>query len=135
MATTPQRGSTSGTQSNYPSSTGSTFQSGTSSGLSSGGTGTQSSFSRETPSKDPSHKEGPIARQIEQQTAKLPSDLFLWTALGAAGVSMVMQLSGAKHRGNFVAQWVPTLLIFGLYNKIVKVAGHDDLTGHRAQQM
>ncbi len=28
------------------------------------------------------HREGPVARSIEQQTAKLPSDLFLWAALG-----------------------------------------------------
>jgi hypothetical protein len=26
---------------------------------------------------------------------------------------------------NFLGHWVPTLLIFGLYNKLVKVAGHD----------
>lgn len=30
-----------------------------------------------------SHQEGPIARTIEQQTAKLPSDLFLWAAVGS----------------------------------------------------
>ena len=27
--------------------------------------------------------------------------------------------------GNFVAQWVPTCLIIGLYNKVVKQEGHD----------
>jgi len=26
-------------------------------------------------------REGPIARRIEEQTAKLPSDIFLWAAL------------------------------------------------------
>jgi hypothetical protein len=26
--------------------------------------------------------------------------------------------------GNFIAQWVPTWLIFGLYNKLVKLEGH-----------
>ena len=26
------------------------------------------------------HKEGKVARAIEEQTAKLPSDLFLWAA-------------------------------------------------------
>jgi hypothetical protein len=27
--------------------------------------------------------------------------------------------------GNFIAQWVPTWLIIGLYNKVVKQEGHD----------
>jgi len=27
--------------------------------------------------------------------------------------------------GNFIAQWVPTWLLFGLYNKMVKLEGHD----------
>ncbi len=35
------------------------------------------------------HREGPLARSIEQQTAKLPSDLFLWLALGSIGGSLV----------------------------------------------
>ena len=101
-------------------------------------TGSSSSFQSRTSGfdSDPSqHTEGPIARTIEQQTAKLPSDLFLWSALGVMGISLVMQFAGARHRANFVGQWVPTLLIFGLYNKIVKTAGHDEVTGHSAQTM
>ena len=30
----------------------------------------------------PEHEEGAVARAIEQQTAKLPSDIFLWLAAG-----------------------------------------------------
>jgi hypothetical protein len=71
------------------------------------------------------HREGPVAKQIEQQTAKLPSDLFLWGAVGAIVGSLMLQIGGAKDRANFVGQWAPTLLILGLYNKIVKVAGSD----------
>jgi hypothetical protein len=33
-------------------------------------------------------KEGPVAKQIEEQTAKIPSDTFLWTAIGAMAVSL-----------------------------------------------
>ena len=29
------------------------------------------------------HQEGAVARTIEQQTAKLPSDTFLWAGLGS----------------------------------------------------
>jgi len=32
---------------------------------------------------------------------------------------------GKWHEGLFIGQWVPTLLILGLYNKLVKVAGSD----------
>ena len=71
------------------------------------------------------HQEGPLAKAIEEQTAKLPSDLFLWAALGSMGVSAVLQLSGKKQTSQFVGQWVPSLLLLGVYNKIVKVAGSD----------
>jgi len=35
---------------------------------------------------------------------------------------------GRKVERNFVGQWAPTILILGLYNKIVKVAGSDRTT-------
>ena len=73
----------------------------------------------------PDQREGPVARNIERQTSKLPSDFFLWGALGAMGLSLVMQGTNRPHRAQFIGQWVPTLLLFGVYNKIVKVAGSD----------
>lgn len=71
------------------------------------------------------HREGSIARTIEQQTAKLPSDTFLWAALGSIGASLVLQAIDKKEYANFVGQWAPTLLILGMYNKIVKLQGSD----------
>ncbi len=71
----------------------------------------------------PEHREGPIARAIERQTAKLPSDAFLWIAVGAMAGSAIMQATGRRHLSLFVGQWAPTLLLMGLYNKLVKVAG------------
>jgi hypothetical protein len=70
-------------------------------------------------------REGPVARTIEHETAKVPSDVFLWAAVGAMGASALLQAARAKHTSLFVGQWVPVLLMFGLYNKIVKVAGSD----------
>ncbi|MBX3468536.1 MAG: hypothetical protein KF878_16815 [Planctomycetes bacterium] len=70
-------------------------------------------------------REGVIARGIERQTAKLPSDLFLWASLGSVVGSLALKTMGRDRDAEFVGQWVPTLLILGLYNKIVKVAGHD----------
>ncbi len=71
------------------------------------------------------HSEGPIARTIEQQTAKLPSDMFLWAAVGSMGASAIFQLMGKKHASLFVGDWVAPLLLFGVYNKIVNVQGSD----------
>ena len=71
------------------------------------------------------HSEGPLARAIEEQTAKLPSDTFLWLAIGSMIVSATMQLAGKKHGSVFVGQWAPSFLLFGVYNKLVKQLGSD----------
>jgi hypothetical protein len=76
-------------------------------------------------------KEGPVARTLESMTARLPSDLWLWASGVSMLVSLGLQLSGnrkTKDMSNFIGQWAPTLLILGLYNKLVKVAGHDRAT-------
>jgi len=73
----------------------------------------------------PPRTEGPVAKQIEEETSRVPSDWFLWAALGSLGVSMLLQASNKRENSLFVGQWVPTFLLLGVYNKIVKVAGHD----------
>jgi hypothetical protein len=89
-------------------------------------TATQSQ--RSTNEEARQHTEGPVARTIEQQTAKLPSDVFLWAAVGSIGLSLVLELTGKEEKSRFVGQWVSPFLILGLYNKIVKVAGSDRLS-------
>jgi hypothetical protein len=71
------------------------------------------------------HKEGPVAKTIEQETAKLPSDWFLWAAVGSIATSLLLLLSGSRHASTFVGQWAPTFLILGVYNKLVKQLGSD----------
>ena len=71
------------------------------------------------------HSEGAVARAIETQTAKLPSDVFLWGALGAMVGALALQLSGKKPASLFIGQWAAPFLLFGVYNKIVKTAGTD----------
>ena len=71
------------------------------------------------------HREGVLARSIEEQTAKLPSDTFLWAALGSIAASLALKLSGRGKDALFVGQWAPTFLILGLYNKLVKQLGSD----------
>ena len=71
------------------------------------------------------HSEGSVAKAIEEQTAKLPSDVYLWAAGGAIAASAVFQLMGKSKVSLFLGQWVAPFLLLGVYNKIVKVAGSD----------
>jgi hypothetical protein len=68
-----------------------------------------------------------VARTIEKQMAKLPSDIFLWAAIGAIGLSAYLEFTGKEEKSRFIGQWVSPFLIFGVYNKLVKVAGSDRL--------
>ena len=75
---------------------------------------------------NPEHQEGKVAKAIEEQTAKFPSDIFLWAALGSMAVSLTLQLTRAKHRSLFIGQWAAPFLLLGIYNKLVKLEGHDE---------
>lgn len=82
-------------------------------------------FSNSFDTQASQQSEGSVARTIEQQTSKLPSDLFLWAAFGAIGVSAILEFAGNHDKSRFVGQWVSPFLLLGVYNKIVKVAGSD----------
>jgi hypothetical protein len=71
----------------------------------------------------PSHGEGTWTRVVEQQTAKIPSSAFLTVALGAMAASLLFELAGNSRASRFVGMWPPTLLIAGVYNKLVKTFG------------
>ena len=85
------------------------------------------------PKPDP--REDIVTKGIEQYTASVPSTMYLAVAVGAMGLSLALQVAGRGKWGNFVAQWVPTWLILGLYNKIVKVQGHDQTDRGKAGEM
>ena len=74
---------------------------------------------------NPQHKEGPVAREIEEQTAKIPSDIFLWSSIASMGVSLALQMAGKRHTSLFIGQWAAPFLLLGIYNKLVKQLGHD----------
>ena len=71
------------------------------------------------------HQEGFLAKSIEEQTAKLPSDTFLWLALGSIATSLTLKVVGRDKDALFVGQWAPTFLLLGVYNKLVKQLGSD----------
>jgi hypothetical protein len=70
--------------------------------------------------RNAAHREGTLARPIEHQTVKLPSDMFLWAAVGSIVVSLALQVFRKKEESNFAGQRVPMFLMLGLYNKIVE---------------
>jgi len=72
-------------------------------------------LSKEYPSEIPNEA-------VESQTKKIPNLAFLAFAGAAIGASAFLTWKSKKKTlGNFVGLWAPTIMILGLYNKIVKV--------------
>jgi len=71
------------------------------------------------------HKEGEVTKAIEYYTSQVPSGTYLSLAVGSIGLSLTLRLLGQAKAANFVGHWVPTILILGLYNKIVKLEGSE----------
>lgn len=79
----------------------------------------------ETQQRRHAYPEGKVATMIEQQTAKLPSDFFLWAAGASIVGSLVLKSMRRDEDAIFVGHWAPTFLLLGLYNKMVKLFGSD----------
>lgn len=74
----------------------------------------------------PQYREGQLTQKIEHQTARTPSILFLVMAAGAGLLSLGLAASQRdKSKANFVGLWVPSILLLGIYNKMVKLHGSD----------
>jgi hypothetical protein len=77
--------------------------------------------------RNKSLKEGSLTKAIEQRTSQIPSSVFLALAGGAIALSFGLAVSQKRNStwANFVGQWAPTILLLGIYNKIVKTHGSD----------
>lgn len=73
----------------------------------------------------PEQKEGEITKEIEQETAKIPSGVFLASAIGAMTISLGFKLAKKNHTALFFGQWAAPFLLFGIYDKIVKTQGSE----------
>jgi len=71
------------------------------------------------------HREGHLTSRVEDQTAKIPSITWLAFAGGSMALSAGLYIAGKKEASQFIANWAPSLLLIGLYNKLVKLEGHD----------
>lgn len=74
---------------------------------------------------NPGKQEGPVAAAIEEYTARIPSDIYLWAALGSMAVSATLKVLRKDEEALFVGQWAPSFLLLGVYNKLVKQLGKD----------
>jgi hypothetical protein len=72
-------------------------------------------------------EEGEITSQVENASSTLPSLAWLGLAVGSMAASAVI-LSSAKKKeyANFVGLWAPCFLLFGIYNKLVKIEGQNE---------
>jgi hypothetical protein len=71
------------------------------------------------------HREGEITKAIEHYTSQVSSGTYLSLAAGSIGLSLALRALNMKDAANFVGHWAPTILILGLYNKIVKLEGSE----------
>jgi hypothetical protein len=69
------------------------------------------------------HREDVLTRVIEQQTAKIPSSWFLLAAMGSMAAAVGFEVAGRERWSTVVGMWAPTLLVMGVYNKLVKSLG------------
>ncbi len=76
-------------------------------------------------SNNQTYKEGGKTKEIERKTARIPSTVFLFAALGSMAMSLTLKCIGRPHDALFVGQWAAPFLLLGTYNKIVKTHGHD----------
>lgn len=73
------------------------------------------------------HQESSVARSLESQTARIGSDRWLWASFASMGLSLTLQLVGRKEDALFVGQWAAPFMLIGVYNKLVKIGGSDQL--------
>lgn len=76
--------------------------------------------------QDTQPREGSITKRVERQTARIPSLAYL--SLAAVSVALSVGLASTQRNkgwATFVGLWVPSFLLLGIYNKLVKLEGSD----------
>lgn len=69
------------------------------------------------------HGESRVTRLVEQQSAKMPSVVFLGVAVAAMTASLVLEVAGRRRASRFIGMWPGPILTMGVYNKLVKTFG------------
>lgn len=66
------------------------------------------------------HSGKKVDEMMDRQIAKAPSNAFVLMGLGSLGLSLLLRMLGSKEGSQFIGQWVPTLMIIAVYNKMLK---------------
>jgi hypothetical protein len=69
---------------------------------------------------------------IESKTSQIPSTGYLGAAIASMAASAVLKLAGKDEWALFIGQWAPSILIMGVYNKLVKQHGSDAFSSRAA---
>lgn len=78
---------------------------------------------RDTASRKPG--EGEISKRVEQITSRVPSMGFLGLAIGSMALSAGLALANKRELATFVGLWAPSILLIGVYNKLIKLHGSE----------
>ena len=70
-------------------------------------------------------RETDAAHLIEDITTKVPSDTFMWLAMGSIVASLTMKIMGRDRDALFVGQWAPTFVALGIYDKVARSIFND----------
>jgi hypothetical protein len=71
-------------------------------------------------------REGEVTKTLEGITSRIPSLAYLGLAVGSMAASAALALFTKKKTiANFIGLWVPSIMLVGVYNKLVKLEGSD----------
>ncbi len=51
-------------------------------------------------------------------TDQIPAEVWYWSSLGSIIASIILFASDKHDWSNFVGQWAPTFLLFGLFHRL-----------------
>lgn len=71
------------------------------------------------------HEEGGFARPLEEITAKVPSDTYLWLGWASVALSLFLWVRGRQRDATLVGLWAPMFLLHGVYSKLIRQSGHE----------
>jgi hypothetical protein len=73
-------------------------------------------------------QDGTMTKAVENYTAKVPQIAYLSLAVGSMILSASVAMFSKKTSvANFIGLWAPSLLLIGIYNKLVKLEGNEKL--------
>ncbi len=71
-------------------------------------------------------KEKQISKKVEEYTSGIPSAAYFGLAVGSMILSAsIAAFTRRKSAANFIGLWVPTLMLVGVYDKLVKLEARD----------